>query len=66
MQKHTHHLHTAKGLTTQQTSAGMAQTQVIDPKFTKLKNLTIQQTRFINQKRPHKQAPISVFKNSLN
>ena len=42
MQKHTHPVHTAKQITTQHTSVGMAQLRQMDPKCTKLKILTIQ------------------------
>ena len=54
MQKPTHPLQTANGLTTQQTCAGTAQARVIHPKVTKLKTQATQQTRVKNQERIHK------------
>ena len=54
IQKHTHFVHTAKEVTTQQTSAGMAQMRPIDSKDTKLKILMTQQTTVLNQERLQK------------
>ena len=48
-QKHTHLVYTAKELSTEQTCAGMAQTRILDPKDVKLKFLTTQQSRVLNQ-----------------
>ena len=52
MQKNSLPAHTAIELTTQHSCAGMASMRLIDPKRTKLKNLAIPQTRFINPEFP--------------
>ena len=60
MQKHSHPVHTAEQLTTQKTwaDADMAQTRLTDPKGTKLRILTTQQTTFINQERVYKMSQL--------